>query len=198
MKILKDIEKSPFKKPNRNTYLGRIKYGVPYFYPSGFNPNIITIKKLNLTSKEDLDNMRNDFIRRANRFKNRPRFNGGFVRTFKIFGNYYYINIGSPIKIKSTELGWKDKFNSPRFEFEPTFNIFFFFWQYRISYLASSDMDTYWEMYLWWKYYSNEDIVKAEKTWKWRDGITKESTWNKNMLKDLAEERNKKLKKLGI
>jgi hypothetical protein len=197
MKILKEIKKSPFKQPNKNTYLGKIRYGVPYFYPSGFNPNIITIKKLELTPKEDLDNMRNDFIRRAKRFKNQPKSKGGFEKTFKLFGNYYWINIGSPIKIKSTELGWKDKFNSPRFEFEPTFNIFFFFWQYRISY-GVDNADKYWEMYLWWKYYSDEDIVKAEKTWQWFDSETKKSTWDKNMLKDIAEERNKKLEKLGI
>lgn len=197
MKILKEIKKSPFKQPNKNTYLGKIRYGVPYFYPSGFNPNIITIKKLELTPKEDLDNMRNDFIRRAKRFKNQPKSKGGFEKTFKLFGDYFWINIGSPIKIKSTELGWKDKFNSPRFEFEPTFNIFFFFWQYRISY-SVDNADKYWEMYLWWKYYSDEDIVKAEKTWQWFDSETKKSTWDKNMLKDIAEERNKKLEKLGI
>ncbi len=197
MKILKEIKKSPFKQPNKDIYLGKIRYGVPYFYPSGFNPNIITIKKLELTPKEDLDNMRNDFIRRAKRFKNQPKSKGGFEKTFKLFGNYYWINIGSPIKIKSTELGWKDKFNSPRFEFEPTFNIFFFFWQYRISY-GVDNADKYWEMYLWWKYYSDEDIVKAEKNWQWFDSETKKSTWDKNMLKDIAEERNKKLEKLGI
>lgn len=195
MNILKEIKKSPFNLPNKKTYFGRIKYGVPYFYPRGFNPNVITIKKLELTPKEDLDGMRNDFIRRAKRFKNQPKSMGGFEKTFKLFGNYFWINIGSPICIKSTELGWKDKFNSPRFEFEPTFNIFFFAWQYRIAY-GVDDADKYWEMYLWWKYYSDEDIVKAEKTWPWRS--EGKSTWDRSMLKDIAIERNKKLEKLGI
>ena len=68
--------------------------------------------------------------------------------------------------------------------------------QFRISY---EDNDgKYWEMYLWWKYYSDEDIIKAEKTWPWCNIETKKSTWDKNMLKDISDERNKKLKKLGI
>lgn len=51
-------------------------------------------------------------------------------------------------------------------------------------------------MYLWWKYYSDEDIVKAEKTWPWSS--EGKSTWDRSMLKDIAIERNKKLEKLGI
>lgn len=195
--MIKIIKQSPFRPPNKKYYFGKIKYGVPYFYPRGFNPNIISIQKLELTTKEDLDNMRNDFIRKSKKFKNQPRYMGGFEKTFKLFGNYFWINIGSPIWIKKTKLGWKDKFNSPRFEFEPTFNIFLFLWQFRISYVLDNE-DKYWEMYLWWKYYSDEDIIKAEKTWPWCNIETNKSTWDKTMLKDILHERNKKLKKLGI
>lgn len=38
--------------------------------------------------------------------------------------------------------------------------------------------DKYWEMILWWKYYADKNINKAKKTWPWRDGKTKKSTWD--------------------
>jgi hypothetical protein len=39
-------------------------------------------------------------------------------------------------------------------------------------------------MFLWWKYYSNEDLEKAESTWGWVDSKTNQSTWDKSVIKN--------------
>jgi len=38
-------------------------------------------------------------------------------------------------------------------------------------------------MYLWYKYYADEDIKLAEQTWDWVDYETRKSTWNNEYLK---------------
>ena len=84
---------------------------------------------------------------------------------------------------------WKDKFESPRFEGTPysvfgpsprisiTFFKLFkvvFWWEAPID--SFKDESTYWEMWLWYKYYSGSDIKKARETWPWQDQDDK-STW---------------------
>lgn len=90
---------------------------------------------------------------------------------------------GYPIWLSKTDLGWKDKYNDPRFEWLPSLTIYFFKWQLCVWYVSPTDnnSDSYYEMFLWWKYYCNEDIKYAKENWNWRiDGI---STWNDDYLK---------------
>ena len=102
---------------------------------------------------------------------------------FKLFGNHYWLQIGWPISICRNELGWKDKFNSPRFEWTPAFYIFFFKWQFVIHWTApDGDNDRYYEMILQYLKYHNKDIIATEKDWGWVDSTTKKSTWNKDYL----------------
>lgn len=102
-------------------------------------------------------------------------------KSFKLFGKE--CSIGRPFKIVRTELGWKDKYNTPRQEWVPQFLIFFFKWQFCIWWVApDGDNDLYYEMLLWWKYYCDEDINKARDEWGWVDSKTKESTWNDKYL----------------
>lgn len=188
LKTYKYINNSPFKLPTINFYLGKIKYYTPYFLPRGFNKNIISLRKLELTSQEEYDRKINKLPWAKEKFKfiNLPMVRRSNDWVFKLFGNSYWLEIGCPIKYSSSELAWKDKFNSPRHEWNPFFHIYFFHWQFCIRLNApKSDRfdDTYWEMWLWWKYYSKEDIIKAEKSWGWRDSKTELSTWNKNYLK---------------
>lgn len=154
-KIITDI-KGVFKLPIKRYYLGKIVYGCPYFYPWYFNQTILTIRK------------------------EKPKFLR--CNYFKLFG--YEISYGWPISYANYELGWKDKFGTPRFEWSPSFQIYFFKWQFCIWWNAPEikDEDAYWEMILWYLHYSNKDIVKAENTWEWRDYNTNKSTWNKEYL----------------
>jgi hypothetical protein len=152
--IKKDI-KGVFKLPVKKYYIGKIQHGCPYFYPWYFNSNILTIRK-----------ERAQFLR---------------CRYFKLFG--YEISYGWPIKIVNYDLGWKDKFESPRFEWSPSFQIYFFKWQFCIWWVSpTKDKDHYWEMVLWYLHYSDKDIEKARETWGWVDFNTKLSTWNDHNL----------------
>jgi len=153
MKI-KDL-KGVFLPPVKRYYLGKIVYGTPYFTPWYFNSTILTIKK-----------KKPQFLR---------------CKHFKLFG--YEIAYGWPVSFHSNDLGWKDKYNSPRFEWAPAFYIFFFHWQFVIHWHApDGDDDRYWEMVLWWKHYADGNLHKARMTWPWRNAETKRSTWNPSYI----------------
>jgi len=154
--IKKDI-KGIFKLPVKQYYFGKVTHGTPYFYPWSWNKTIISINKV------------------------KPKYRAN-PWTFKFLG--YYWSIGSPIWIRSYDLGWKDKYGTPRFEWSPAFHIFFFNLQFCYWYVAPNGNynDGYWEQVLWYLKYSNKDIKKAEDTWGWVNYKTKESSWNKNYL----------------
>ncbi len=144
------------KKPIKKYYFGKIVHGCPYFMPRNFNRNIISIRKNNIP-----------MVRRSKDW------------IFNLFGNQYWIQIGWPIKITWHGLGWKDKYDTPRFEFAPGFYIFFFHWQFCIWEVSPiSRNDKYYEQKLWLEKYSNNNYNKAKETWPWVDGQTKESTWD--------------------
>lgn len=177
MKILEEIKDSPFVYPKKRYYLGNIVHGTPYMTPAKFCETGIKIRK------------------------EKPKYNRN--RSFTLFG--YNISYGWPIFIKTNDLGWKDKFNSPRYEWPPAFYIFFFKWQFCIWWNAPTDdenEDLYWEMFLWYKYYSNSNLKKAEDSWRWINSNTKKSTWNKEFyikeirdikLTQLLKNNNKKI-----
>jgi hypothetical protein len=143
--------KGVFKLPVKEYYLGKIVHGGPYFSPWNFNGTILTIR-----------DKRPQFLR---------------CKHFKLFGKE--ISYGWPIKIHKYNLGWKDKFDSPRFEWAPSFQIWFFKWQFCMWWIApDKDNDSYYEQVLWYLKYSQKDIVKAINTWDWTNekGL---STWKK-------------------
>jgi hypothetical protein len=179
MKIINIIKNSPFKSLKKKYYLGKLVHGTPYFYPRGFSSSIIEIKKLKLTNSDILKN-------KNKKFSNLPLIRRSKNWTINIFNNYYYIEIGTPIIYHTNELGWKDKYDTPRFEWSPAFFILFFNWQFCIWWIAPvKNQDLYWEMFLWWKYYSNENIIKAKEDWSWCNYEDKISTWDDNNLKEI-------------
>ena len=144
------------KKPIKKYYIGRIVHGCPHYMPRNFNRNTVSIRKNSIP-----------MVRRAKDW------------VFNLFGNQYWIEIGWPIKITWHGLGWKDKYDTPRFEYAPGFYIFFFHWQLCMWTVSPiGDTDKYYEQKLWLEKYSNNDYNKAKKTWPWVDGHTKESTWD--------------------
>lgn len=184
--ILKEIE-GVFIPPVKKYYLGKLKHGTPYFWPRGFNSTIFSFRKLkksNIT-QEELNGIHN-YHKESKKFLNLPMVRRSKDWIISLFGNYYWIQVGWPWAIHKNELGWKDKWNTPRFEWSPSFMIFFFKWQFCIWWLAPKIEkycdDTYWEMILWWLYYSNKDLDKAKNTWGWVEYSTKESTWNEKYL----------------
>lgn len=150
-KIVKDIKNSPYKNLKRVFYFGRVQYGCPYFYPRNYVPYFISIKK---------------FL---------PKFNSN--KYFKI--GKYYIFFGSAIIFKKHDFSWKDKYNTPRYEFTASKYLFIGPFQFIMRYVPIFEKyGEFFEQYLWYKYYSDENLEKAEKTWGWmRNGV---STWNKD------------------
>jgi len=155
IKEIKQKIKGVFKLPIKEYYVGKITHGCPYFYPWNFNRTILTIRK------------------------ERPKYLR--CNYFKLFNRE--ISYGWPIKIVSYGLGWKDKFGSPRFEWSPSFQIYFFNWQFCMWWVSpTKDHNNYWEMVLWYLNYANQDIHEARETWGWINHDTKLSTWDENCL----------------
>ena len=97
------------------------------------------------------------------------------------------------IHIMSVDGGWKDKFDSPRYEYPPAIWIHLFklnfIWYWELP--DEGYMDDYWEQALWYLYYYRNisygrldapDIKKAKESWPWEDCYTKQSSWNDNYL----------------
>jgi hypothetical protein len=175
--------KGIFKPPKKKYYIGKIAFGCPYFYPTYFNKNIISIRKLKLTSEDKYQEIIKDspWLKDKERFTNLPMCRRSKDWIVKVFNNWYWIEVGWPISVKTIGLGWKDKYDSPRAEWSPSFQIYFFHLQFCIWWNAPDDNnDQYYEQVLWYLKYSNKDIVKAKKTWPWTNN--KKSTWNYDYL----------------
>ncbi len=181
-KIFKEI-KGVFVKPKKSYYFGRLIHGTPYFYPRNFSNSILKVRKLKLTPQEKIDKLPNDFLKKAKKFSNLPMVRRSKDWIIKLFNNHYWVQIGWPFKIHRNDLGWKDKYESPRFEWTPSFQIYLFKWQFCIFWNSQDgNDDKYYEMILWYLYYSDKDIDKAKATWGWVDCETKESTWNDSYI----------------
>lgn len=176
---MKENTKDVFKKPLTKRYFGKVRFGCPYFWPRNYVGSIVNIS-VRKTGK-DLDKWK-----QYGRNKN--------VK-FTKFGFDFYIEWGWPIHIKKLELGWKDKFNTPRHEWNPAFYVYFFGLQYTSYKVAphsvisgSRNDDRYWEQWLWYTEYYDEygcdspNIKKAKDGWGWVDGETKKSTWDNSYL----------------
>jgi len=185
-KIDKEMERltaGVFKPPVKIYYWGELSFGTPYFWPINFCQSIISIRKLKLSPKEELDKCINDYQKANKKFVNMPLVRRTKNWTIKLFGQYFYVALGWPIMFAKTNLGWKDKWETPRFEWSPSFLIFFFKWQFCIHWKAPiEDEDRYWEMLLWYNEYADKDIIKAKETWPWKNYETKESTWDNECL----------------
>ena len=190
IKEIKKEIKGVFKQPIKKYYFGKLKFGTPYFYPKNFVKSIIFIRLLKKRSESEIYLLinKNKYIYKKDKyntkFTNFPIVTRNKYWVKKILGNYYYIEIGWPIIISENELGWKDKYNTPRVEWYPFFQINFFNLQFCIwwIYKNESDTDNYYEQILWWKFYSNKNIDKAKKTWTWKEVYNDKSTWNDNYL----------------
>jgi len=181
--IKKEI-KGVFKQPKIRIYFGKIKYGSPYFEPVNFLQSIIKIRKLKLKTTEELHKsfVFNSYF--TNKYSNLPMVRRTYNKIIKVFNNDYFIQIGFPITFKILGLGWKDKYETPRFEWPPAIYFYFFYWQLIIFFgspIKNKD-DEYYEHILWYLNYSDKDLQKTIKTWPWQNATTKESTWSNEFL----------------
>jgi hypothetical protein len=148
------------KQPKNKYYLGKIIHGCPYFMPRNFDRNIVTIRRIKDPASAPM-------VRRSKNW------------IVELFSRYYWIQVGWPIYFKKLKLGWKDKYDTPRYEWCPGFYIFFFRWQFCIFKVSPvGDISQYYEQKIWLEKYCDGDYDKAKSTWPWVDGQTKESTWD--------------------
>ena len=98
------------------------------------------------------------------------------------------------IHIMSKDVGWKDKYDTPRFECSPYIWIHIFKWDliwcWSLPLHQKHREDEYWEQALWYLYYYNTysqglldkpNIEKAKENWPWQDSKGN-SSWNDNYL----------------
>ena len=184
--LIKEL-KGVFLLPRKTRYFGEVKFGTPYFEPRNYVGSIIKIRRLTLRSEKDrLERNKKYKYQKdqpSNIYSNYPIVRRANDKIVKVFGRDYYVAWGYPVSIKSTQLGWKDKFDSPRFEWTPQFSIYLFGLQYIVWWNAPIldgvvNNDKYYEMILWYLYYSHKDIQKAQETWGWVDMDTNQSTWD--------------------
>jgi hypothetical protein len=187
-KLLETIKESPFKPLVKKWYVGKIIHGAPYFNPMGFHPTIFSIRKLKLRDEKSYQEIIKDrpWLKDREKYINLPIVRRNKDKIISFMGNDYFLSWGSPISYTKVSLGWKDKFDTPRFEWGPSRTFYFFKWQICVFYKPeniTSNISTYWEMYLWWKHYSLQNLTLAKSSWPWLDGDTKKSTWDENNLK---------------
>lgn len=100
------------------------------------------------------------------------------------------------IQIMAHNVGWKDKYDTPRYEVPPYVWIHLFgynlVWYWVLPIHQFGEEERYWEQALWYLYYygnisygcDSPNLEKAEKSWPWTNPETNRSTWtNKYLLK---------------
>ncbi len=94
----------------------------------------------------------------------------------------------------SSDVSWKDKYNTPRYEFPPTKYISLFGGLIWFGYVLESPYkaedkcsDDYWEQLIWTAIWANGDVDEARQTWPWTTISSlpdkEESTWDEKYLK---------------
>jgi hypothetical protein len=136
----------------------------------------------------------------SNPFRTMKRVKGVFVPLRCVFRhgknihreiyNYYFNNPSSSFfKIKSRDVMWKDKYDTPRHESDPIIWIrifnYDFIWTWDLyPHLKETKLyvSDWWEQVLWYVYYNDCDLEKAKEKWPWADFKTDESTWNNKFV----------------
>lgn len=95
------------------------------------------------------------------------------------------------VLFRCSDVMWKDKFDTPRYEGPPYIWIHLFGFNLIWYWDLGKDTDDYWEQALWYLYYYNTysqglldkpDINKAKESWPWEDYYTRQSSWNNKFL----------------
>lgn len=150
------------------------------FYKDWIFINLFNIISINWERRKVIKAIEGIFIPLKCHFKF-TRKNAPFM-----FANHY----GKLFSIIIRDVQWKDKYNTPRHEENPfisiaLFNKFFFNWSWELPEGVEEhwiDNDDYWEQGLWWLYYCDKDIKKAEETWPWA-GEDNKSTWKNKFVR---------------
>jgi hypothetical protein len=160
--ILEDLKwlkvlNSPFKPFRVRFYAGKIRVGVPYFYPRKWvkgTPELRTKSAL-------------DHIKREESFN---KLNPNSARKIKSFDELYeeYKNYTFPIPLKVgfsyCGLGYKTKWTSTDFRYEWGPVLSFVFFGYQIALMVGHKHSShYWEAWLYYEYATDKTKSKRER-----------------------------------
>lgn len=135
---------SPFKLPKIKFYLGKVKHGTPYFLPR---------KAVNFTMEESRV--------KATEWVNDKKsfwFGEDLDKVIKIHNSKYLKFVPKTIGFDVVRLGYKYKFDSIRFEWNPMFSFVFFGLQFCII-VKPEHESQYWES--WVYYHKHTDKTKS-------------------------------------
>lgn len=148
--FIKDLDflrayNSPFKAPKLKWYCGKVVLGTPHFLP----------RKWVKATPERAHQATLDCIKSTEEFNKRnPKYTRSIRPYDEIFANKMNCSYAVPKKIgfDFVPLGWKTKWDSYRFEWNPMISFVFFKWQIAVTFVAPYEMH-YWEP---WLYYTRE------------------------------------------
>ena len=98
------------------------------------------------------------------------------------------------IHIMMHDVGWKDKYDTPRYEVPPYIWIHLFglnlIWFWCLPLHQGHKINEYWEQALWYLYYYDNisygcyspNLEEAKQSWPWEDYHTKKSSWTDEFL----------------
>jgi hypothetical protein len=160
--ILEDLKwlkvlNSPFKPFHVRFYAGKIKIGVPYFYPRKWVKATPELRR-----KAALDKIKSE--ERYN------KSNPNYARKIKSFDELYeeYKNYTFPIPLKVgfsyCGLGYKTKWTSTDFRYEwgPVLSFVFFGYQIALM-VGQKNVSHYWESWLYYEYATDKTKSKRER-----------------------------------
>lgn len=145
---------SPFKTPRLKFYLGKLAYGTPYFFPRRW---------VKLSKQDAVDSANEKF----DRLVKRSEVTGNKPPTQKIWKEFYDSALRSKkavdkkIGFDLVGLGYKYKWDLPRFEWGPMFSFVFFKWQFCI-FVSVPEPDAYWEAWVYYDKETDHDLLSKE------------------------------------
>ncbi len=146
---------SPFKPIIPRFYLGRTKISTPVFLP----------RKWVKATPERAHKAVEDYIKRE---ENYNKLNPDYARKIKpydeVFAEKMKYSYAVPLKVgfSSCSLGWKTKWDSYRFEWNPIWSLVFFGYQIALIFRPENDMH-YWECYIIYKLETDKKLSIRER-----------------------------------
>lgn len=146
-----------------------------------------------------------------NPFKTMNKLKGIFVpllckfycgTNIPLFNIHLWNKYGKLLYVGFYDIDWKDKYDTPRYEYSPIIVIsifkYTFCWTWKLYphlNTDSFDLENYWEQALWYLYYYNNtsygcdspDLEKAKESWPWTSND--KSTWQDKFIKMSRYER---------
>ena len=141
---------SPFKIPRLKFYLGKLNYGTPYFYPRRW----VSIPKDE--AKESATEKLNNLVDAGK--KPKP----SLWKQLYIDALKSKKAVPKKIGFDLVGLGYKYKWDEPRFEWGPMLSFVFFKWQFCI-FVSVPETSHYWESWIYYYKETDKNLSKKER-----------------------------------